>query len=285
MKAIHVCQGLLLWVAALLPVAPWAQNTVPPQKAVPQPSDVIDCNTFAAQDGRLALISKLCTFALTYRSKLPDFIAQQTTTSHGARSTIVIKSQVTYRQGLEQYSQITVNGKALPPDTPLPTNVHLITSGEFGPLLINLFEVPDSTEFKFVKTDALDSSPVSVFDFHLPKDKNSFWAIRAPRGETLKPEFRGRLWLDSETGRIVREEVEPVVNENTTWIHSVKLDADYAMTRVGDLGTFLLPTKSESKMCLGGPQYLVSCTTNVVVFHDYRKFIATSRILPAGSQP
>ena len=53
------------------------------------------------------------------------------------------------------------------------------------------------------------------------------------------------------------------------------------MTSVGDLGTFLLPVKSETTICV---QTWSDCTTNSLVFHDYEKFGTTTRILPADSQ-
>jgi len=242
----------------------------------------INCGTFAASDASLVLVSKLCVFALTYRRKLPDFIAQQTTTSQGPGSTVIMNAQVTYHDGLERHSQVVINGKPANPKKPLYADLRLVTNGEFGPLLINLFEMPGAIEFTFPKTDALLGVPVAVFDFHLPKPKNTFWAIRDARGATIKPEFRGHLWLEKETGRLMREEVEPVLDAWQTGISSMKVSADYAPTQVRDVGIFLLPVKSESRMCLIGRLGVnLGCTANVAVFHDYQKFVATSRILPA----
>lgn len=80
----------------------------------------------------------------------------------------------------------------------------------------------------------------------------------------------------------MREEVEPVVNTWQTEIMSMKLTADYAMTQVGDLGMFLLPVKSKSSMCRGHQGFDLGCTVNVAVFHDYQKFGANTRVLPAA---
>ena len=260
-----------------------AHNATPPAATIP---NTIDCGAFAAGDPRLDLVSKLCVFALTYRAKLPDFIAQQTTTSKGPGSTVVITAQVTYHEGLERYSQAAINGKPVIPNRPANVDLRLFTSGEFGPLLINLFEVPGAIEFKFQKTETMLGVPVAIFDFHLPKSKNTFWAIRDARGQTVKPEFHGHLWLEKETGRILREEVEPVLNAWQTGITSMKLTAEYSLTMVRDVGTFLLPAKSESTVCLiGRLGATLGCTTNVAVFHDYQKFVATSRIVPAQATP
>jgi hypothetical protein len=155
-----------------------AGGTGAPEQSGPS-QKMIDCGAFAAMDSKLDSVSKLCEFALTYRSKLPDFIAQQTTTSKGPVSTVVLTAQVTYHKGLEQHSQLAINGKPLNPKNPVKVDLRLFTNGEFGPLLINLFEVPNTVAFTFQKTDMLLGVPVVVFDFHLPKDKNTFWAIRA----------------------------------------------------------------------------------------------------------
>ncbi len=247
---------------------------------------VIDCGTFAVSDPRLELLSELCVFALTYRDKLPDFIAQQTTTSRGPGPTVVLTAQVTYRQGVEQHSQLTINGKPVLPKAPVHADLRLFTNGEFGPLLVNLFEVPGAIEFTWGKTDTLQGVPVAVFDFHLPKKKNTFWAILPPRGGPVKPEFRGRIWVGMQSGQIVREEVESVMDAWQTGVTSAKASIDYSPTKVSDLGMYLLPVKSESTMCMVGRFGAnTGCTTNTIVFHDYQKFVATGRILPTEPGP
>jgi hypothetical protein len=194
-------------------------------------------------------------------------------------------AQVTYRKGEEQHVLFTVNGKPVPPDGHVHANRHLFTNGEFGPMLVDLFEAPGAIEFTLRKTDTLQGVPSAVFDFHLPKNKNTFWAILPPRGGPVKPEFRGRVWVDMQSGQIVREEVEPVMNAWQTGVGSAKASVDYAPTKVSDLGTYLLPVKSESTICVVGRFGAgTDCTTNAIVFHDYQKFGATSRILPASPE-
>ena len=279
----------LLFIA-IVSVACLAQDSAAPvgnatAQTTAEPA-IINCGTFAANDPQLDLVSKLCVFALTYRTKLPDFIAQQTTTSHGPSSTVVITAQVTYRKGVEQHSEVVINGKPVPPKGPVYADLYFFTNGEFGPMLINLFEVPGAIEFTFTRNDTLLGEPVAVYEFHLPKNKNTFWTIHDPRGETLKPEFRGHLWLERQTGRIMREEIEPAVDAWQTGITSMKLSADFSMTKVSDVGTFLLPVKSESTVCLMGRLGAqLGCVNNVTVFHDYQKFVATSRVVPAEPTP
>jgi hypothetical protein len=283
MKAFRYCR-LLLLLAVSMPIAAVGQ-TAPaqsdPGSSEQTPANVINCGTFAASDARLDLVSKLCVFALTYRRKLPDFIAEQTTTSHGARSTTVISAQVTFRKGVEHYSNVTIDGKPASADSIThspPEFVRFTSSGEFGSLLIDLFAVPGAAEFKFRKMSTLQGVPVAVYDFRVPQNKNAFWSLRDSSGETLKPEFRGELWLEQQTGRLLREQLEPVVLASSTGISSARLVTDYAMAAIGDAGTFLLPVKSVSTLCAASFAASRACTTNVLVFHDYRKFGATTHI-------
>src|SRR5208283_4418289 len=268
-------------------------QVVPPQPDIATPSsaiepggilmDISDCSAISAGDTRLAPVAKFCEFALTYRRQLPDFIAQQTTTSHGTSSTNLITAQVTFRQGREQYSHVTINGQHVPSTGTFPRNLRFTSAGEFGSFLVDLFTSPGVTEFKFRKEAMLRGIPVAIYDFHIPLGKNTFWTLRDSKGLALRPEFRGELWLDRQTGRPLREELEPIRLPAGSEFAAVKTITDYAMTPVGDAGVFLLPAKSEAHVCVQSRP--VSCMDNVLIFHDYRKFVATTRIMAGSPEP
>jgi hypothetical protein len=295
MKLHRGCQVLLLG-AALLSSAAGLGQAVPAHPELAAPSATIEsgsavmdtsyCPAISADDPRLGLVSKLCEFALIDLQQLPDFIAQQTTTAREGSSENVITAQVTFRQGQEHYSHVTINGRAVPSSsltlTP-PKNLPLSSTGEFGSVLVDLFASPAAAEFKFRKRATLRGIPVAVYEFHLPSAKNTFWMVRGTDGRVLTPEFRGQLWLEQETGRPLREELEPVSLPASSGVASLKTVTDYTMTSVGEVGAFLLPVRSESTLCFSKSR--VPCTTNVLVFHDYRKFAATTRIVDASPEP
>ena len=289
MKALPYCR-LLLLVAALLPTAAVAQTT-PAQpdsgSAKPAAVNAIDCRSYATSDARLDLISKLCEFALSYRHQLPDFIVQQTTTSEGMSKT-VIKAQVTFQRGLETYSNVTIDGRPAPVSsitTNPPNSIQFSATGEFGPALLDLFRVPGATEFKFKKTSVVRNQPVAIYEFHVPEKKNVFWMFRIADGRTFRPEYNGELWLQPQTGRPLREEMQPVSLPAGWEITSAKTVIDYAMTALSDAGTFLLPVRSESTLCNQGMYGMGACTTNVILFQHYRKFGATTRIISSDPAP
>lgn len=287
MKCYRHCRVMLL-MAVVVPLVCAAQSAttqpvVPPPQASGTAANVVDCRAIAAGDATLDLVSKLCEFALTYRHQLPDFIAQQTTTSRGPRSTSVMTEQVTFRKGLEHYSHVTINGKSV--SGSLPHKIRFTSSGEFGSLLVDLFTVPGAAEFKFRKTSTLRGVRVAMYEFYVPKEENVFWTLRDVWGQTLKPAFRGQLWLEQQTGRPLREQLEPANLPRSFGVASARTITVYAMTAVGDAGTFLLPVKSESTVCArSSPRFYGGCTTHVLVFHNYRKFVATTRILTSDSQ-
>lgn len=278
-----------LWTTLLLAGGCWAQGFPPPTKVshatTPTTSgNAIDCGAYAAKGPNLAAISKLCEFALGYRHQLPDFIVQQTTTSEGMSSRTVIKAQVTFQAGVEQYSNVTIDGHPAPASsitTTLPSSIQFSSTGEFGPALLDLFRVPGATEFKFKGTSSLRNQPVAIYQFHVPEKKNVFWKFRIADGRTFTPEFNGELWLQQKTGKPLREEMQPVNLPEGAEIVSAKTVIDYAMIALSDAGSFILPVKSETTLCNQGMFGMGACTTNTILFQHYRKFGATTRILPS----
>ena len=97
---------LLIAIAAFAPLAVT-------QDAPAAASAADNCQTIAKDDARLELVAKLCDFAFKYRHQLPDFIVQRKTTSEGMSKT-VMTAQVTYQKGLENYSQVTIDGRPAP---------------------------------------------------------------------------------------------------------------------------------------------------------------------------
>jgi hypothetical protein len=288
MKA-HPCIPLLLVTAAMLPTAAAQMAGTKPDRGVsPTEPAAVDCQAIAADDAKLNLVAKLCAFAVGYQNQLPNFIVQQTTTFESGAATTVMTAEVTFQRGLESYSRVTVNGHPAPVSkiaTGPADEVQFSSTGEFGPALLDLFRVPGATQFKFKTNSTLQDQPVAIYEFHIPQKKNQFWTVRPGDGRIMRPEFNGELWLEPQTGKPLREVIEPVSLLVGAEIVSTKTVIDYAMTAIGDAGSFLLPSRSESTMCKQGVHETANCTKNALVFHGYRKFGATTHILTSDSQP
>jgi len=275
--------GLFLLVLLAASFSLGQDSGASPQAAEPANPEP-RCEGLTSSNGEAGLLPKACEFALNYRRRLPDFIAQQTITAHDLKSSTVLTEQVVFRQGREYYSPLTINGKPIS-DTKaaLPPQFRFISAGEFGSLLVDLFLLPGATEFKLRKIGALERVPVLIYEFHIPKEKNSFWTIRDGAEWSFNPELRGELWLDQATGNPLREELDTVRLPGEWQIKSVKTITNYAVTSVRGLGDYLLPVESETTVCMGSRG--ASCRTNTLLFHDYQKFAASTRIVEATQEP
>jgi hypothetical protein len=228
----------------------------------------------------MASLATVCEFARGFRSNLPDFICQQTTTTNNLK---VIQATVTFVNGKESYSNTLVNGKPLTAKAAANEKEHtLLTSGELGSDLVHLFAAPIATEFKFKKKATLNGQAALVYELRLPEDKNTFWSISVGSYGIVKPELHGELWIDQNQDRLLRLKFGPVsvprfdITSSTTVI-------DYADVLLGDAGVFLLPKSSETTVCVKtnsatGQGTQLNCHRNAMNFHDCHKFGSSTRI-------
>ena len=224
--------------------------------------------------------------ALTYRHQLPDFVAQQTTTAREGFSTNIITAQVTFRQGQEHYSHVTINGRPVPSSSITRTPPRISSSARPASLDRCWWIYsprPLQSNSSSARRLVCEVSPSQFTNFTSLREKHildfAWYQWTNPETGVSRPAMVGA----AETGRPLREELEPVNLPSSSGVVSIRTVSDYAMTSVGGVGAFLLPVKSESTICIRVSD--VPCTTNVLVFHDYRKFAATTRILDVSSEP
>jgi hypothetical protein len=240
--------------------------------------DTSHCQAIAAEHPEMTPLVAACRFALTFRRQLPDFVCEQTTTSTHRQTTGVMNAEVTFENGHERYSNVTIDTKA--PSAEAGRTMKFISAGEMGSDLVDLFKAPLAAEFKFHKEERLNKTPASVYEFRIAAEKNTFWALRDNRGVTLHPEYQGELWLERETGRILRLKLRPVRMPVNFDFASVAITTDYNNILIADVGTFLLPSKSATTVCFHNSKPAgVSCRENTLLFHDCRKFGTKTRIV------
>jgi hypothetical protein len=241
------------------------------------PIDTSDCQTFSIGDPRANKLSTVCEFARTFRRNLPDFICEQTTTSRPWPNK-VLKEEVKFEKGQEVYSNLIINGKPVGTNSALAASgMHFKSAGELGSDLIDLFKQPIVAEFQFRKEAMFHKVPSSVYEFHLAAEKNTFFVLRDSHAAILYSEYAGELWLGP-NGRLLRLELRTMHLPKGFGFDNVEVTIDYNDVPIGGLDTFLLPSRSETRVC-DRHHSGVSCGTNVVVFDDCRKFAAKSRIV------
>jgi hypothetical protein len=243
-----------------------------------------NCQAIATADPRAEPLVDVCEFAASFLRRLPDFICDQTTTTTGRMSTTVVKEKVQFLRGHESYSDVTINGR---PEQPNEYNSYitfgarkLVSAGELGSDLVDLFTPPIGADFQFRKETKLGSSQAALFSFHLPAEKNTFWTLRDSRGGSVHPEYQGEIWVDRASGRVLRLSLRPIHLPYNFGFESAEIIIDYQEVPIAGAGVFLLPSRSETKACMRYAELRDPvCTTSNLAFHDCRKFAAKSRIL------
>ena len=150
----------------------------------------------------------------------------------------------------------------------------VITEGEFGSLLSEVFDPQSAAEFHWDHWTTVRNRPAQVYSFRVPAARSHYRILvggRGGRDETVAGQH-GFVFLDGDTSRTVRIVAEadgiprnfPVLSASTT--------LDYGFVEVGGR-QFLLPLHADARM-----RTLQIESRNVVEFHSYKKFAADSTI-------
>lgn len=284
-----------------------------PDKPAPQMSE------------QIRLLQGAANFASVTLENLPDFLATRTThsfensalymTPDGLRSGFVgggdlhatgeYSRQVTYRDGAEVVmNEITPEGQK---EKPYKGVTGLTSSGEFGPLLqMVLRESVMSNGLSWSHWEKTRSGLAAVFRVDVPESVSLYIVnfccvlfssrsagagnkeyegngrlrtFHAPRG------YHGFLYLDSETGIVMRVTVEPDLR-STDPVARASDWVEYGTVTIGER-SYICPVRSMAIMVFrDGPQKEPGLIhLNEVTFTDYHRFGTTTRILPAADGP
>ena len=223
-------------------------------------------------------IAKAREASASFAGTLPNFFCLQLTTRYesesprqGWQALDTIQVDLAYENGRESYKNIKIGNK--------PTNKGMEdlggswSTGEFSSSLENLFEPGTAATFRRSGQETLRGRPTTIFKFDV-KRENSNWRVMAP-SQLYYPAYRGTIWVDRETSRILRMEKEA---RNVPFLFPFdKLEeaTDYELIRLSTPQPFLLPTVAEVLACQQGS---TRCTRNRIEFRNYRKFGAESGI-------
>ncbi len=228
-------------------------------------------------DPRAAMIERARDMAENFSEVLPNYICQQFTTRYDSRTRPVswqardvVSAEVVYEDGKESYRKITVNGK--PFNKKMEEMEGSWSTGEFGTILRNLFAPSLDAKFKFRRESVTSHQSAMVYDFEVSK-ANSHWEVTSGT-QTILPAYRGAVWIDMQTSRALRIEMEAVNLPESFPLNTVETAVDYDFVMLG-AEKFLLPVHSENLSCLRGSSY---CGRNVIDFRNYHKYAGESKI-------
>jgi hypothetical protein len=224
------------------------------------------------------LIKKAREAVGTYMSSLPNYFCQQLTTRYqsdhpkeGWQALDVVSADVAYENGHESYKNIKIGGKAS--DKSMDEVGGTWSTGEFSSILEDLFAPETGAVFRRSGQDSLHARTTSVFKFDVQRER-SHWRIIAA-GQLYYPAYRGSIWIDRETSRVMRIEMESRNMPLLFPFAKVESATDYDFIRLSTPQTYLLPVDAEVLSCEQGSD---RCVRNRIEFRNYRKFGAESDI-------
>lgn len=214
----------------------------------------------------------------------PDFICRQTVTRSTSRNLgkkwkeiDVLGADVIILDNDERHRNITRNGR--------PTGASHMSqvggtwsTGEYSGILWNLFAPESEAEFTSDGEDVIRDAKAAVYRYRIDPE-HSRWNITIG-GSKHVPGHHGRVWIDLETARALRVEMEA---DGFPWNHPLtkaETAIDFATVRIRER-EYLLPIESLALACFSGS---ARCDKNRIEFTDYRKFETESSVFHTNSE-
>jgi hypothetical protein len=216
--------------------------------------------------------------AISYSGKLPDFTCTEQVQRTDRTSPTNVKTdrltiQLSYFGQKEKQKLVAMNGSRT--ERPLESLDGLITGGEFGSLLLGVFDPSSSADFQWKESSNIRKHRAAVYTYRIARARSHY--LLGHRVETGKMEeaaagYHGEVVLDSETSRVLRLTASADDMPKDSGILQSSVEVDYDFVAVAG-HTYLLPSHSEAHMERSYRQI-----TSAVTFASYRKFEVDSTI-------
>ena len=216
---------------------------------------------------------------LTYSSTLPDFICnemvQRVESLGGAANTTTQKLtiQLSYFGQRETYKVVAIDGSRT--DQSLESLGGFVSAGEFGSLLLRVFEASSKADFEWKRSSTVRKRKAVTYSYRVARATSHYViGYRTDAGQNVETlaGYHGEVVLDSETLGVLRITAiaDDIPKESEIVESSVEVDYDFA-----DVAgkSYLLPARAQTGMIRS-----YRTLRNVVSFVGYRKFEAESTI-------
>lgn len=257
--------------SAALPAAP-PPPAPPPVKPPPSASELS------------AILAAMKEYALNYTKNLPNYVCVQTTRRR-IEPTVpgylpqgdTVQEMLTFVDGKESYKVEAVNGKS-EPNLKHERLGGVVTSGEFGSMLFNIFDPESGAEFHWDHWATLRGKPMYVFAYSVPQSKGySMYHGESKREYTSA--YKGLVYADMQSKAVMRITMTTAGIPADFPISEVSLTLDYSPTKIANQ-EYVLPyhfelTSKESK----------AETTNRAEYRMYQKFGAEASITFGDVEP
>jgi hypothetical protein len=232
------------------------------------------CDSLAPDTPHSDALRKVCQYAVTLPQQMPNFTCQQTTSrSFDDQAADVVTAIVTYEDGTESYKDLRLNGRPVA-DAKL-LNPGTWSTGEFGNDIRAIFNSGNKVAFQFVNESKIADRRALTFQYDVPHQDIPLWRLRV-QDRVVAPPYHGQLWIDEETGLLLRLQVVATQIPRTFPMLSASLQIDYGDVLFGDGTRFVLPLKS----VISNVDPYGRHSRNVLEFHNCHKFRGTAHIVP-----
>jgi hypothetical protein len=215
--------------------------------------------------------------ASVFTAGLPNFLVEQVTTRYqgGGYPTSwhardVVTCDVASVNGKEDYRNVRINGR---PTSGKPEDSGSWSTGEFTITLEDILAYSTDAAFAKRGEDRVAGRPAVVFNMSVQKP-NSHWTLIDTAGRQYSPAYKGSLWIDKESRRVLRiEQIAQGMPRDFTYDRAESV-LEYGFVNI-DNKSYLLPVRAENLACETGTR---NCSRNVIEFRNYRKFGADSSV-------
>ncbi len=224
------------------------------------------------------IILKATEAAADFTETLPNYVCREVvarfyseTTPANWQPIDVLNLDLVYENGQENYRNVTVNGKAV--NKSLEEIGGTWSTGEFGTILIGMFHPATAAQFHFQKSSRIAGIDAREYSYTVAQSSSN-WKVRT-EPQTYMPAYKGAVWLDPGTGRVLRIEMIGTGFPGDFPFDKVESAVDYEYVRLGGTQQFLLPVHAETLSCQRGSS---RCSRNTMDFRNYHKFEGQSSI-------
>jgi hypothetical protein len=259
------------------------KSTDPAPQARPAQPAIRENQPIPIQDD--PVIQKAREAAAAFSGNLPNFFCQQNTTRYqtdnpkrGWDAIDIVTADVAYENGRESYKNIKIGNKAV--GQSMDSIPGARSTGEFSTLLEVLMHPGTGAAFRKDGQDSIRGRQAWIYKFEVKRERAN-WRIEG-NSQLYYPAYRGTVWIDKETARVLRIEQEGRNMPSLFQFDTVESSTDYDFVRLGTPEQFLLPVEAEVLSCEKGTSY---CSRNKIEFRNYRKFGAESSISFGDTTP
>ncbi len=224
------------------------------------------------------LIRRATDAALDFTESLPAYVCQEMMSRYQSETRParfnaldVLTMNLVYENGKEDYRDLAINGRHT--DKTLQESGGAWSTGEFGTVLIDLFAPATGANFQYERDSRAAGIPAKLYNFEVKKE-NSHWDVHA-MSQSYSPAYKGAVWIDPQTARVLRIEMEAVNIPAGFPLDTVESATDYQYVRLGDAQQYLLPVHAENLSCQRGTPY---CSKIAIDFRNYHKYTGESTI-------